>query len=161
MFHLFLSHSSADAPLALRIKTHIEETGGAQVYLAELDVEPGADLAAKVQTEIRRSDATIVLLTRNAIESAYVNQEVGFALNGQIVIPIVEKGFDRSRLGMLQGREYIEIDPSSPDDSLSRLNAYVIARTRRKDQAELILLLGLAGLLVLLALNSGQGGAGG
>jgi hypothetical protein len=159
MFQLFLSHSSTDAGLALRIKQHIEETGRATVYLAELDVQPGVDLAAKVQAEIRKSDATIVLFTHHALASAYVNQEVGFALNGKVVIPIVEKGIDKGRLGMLQGREFIEMDPAAPDESLSRLNAYVLERARRKDQ-ELVLLLGMVGLVVLLGLGSSEGGAG-
>ena len=69
MLRLFLSHSSRDSALALRIKQHIEETGRAKVYCAELDIQPGTDLAAKVQAEIRRSDATIVLFTRPALAS--------------------------------------------------------------------------------------------
>lgn len=159
MLQLFLSHSSLDSELATRIKQHIEETGRAKVYLAELDIRPGVDLAAKVQAEIRRSDATIVLFTRYALASTYVNQEIGFALNGKVVIPIVEKGIDKGRLGMLQGREFIELDPAAPDESLSRLNAYVLERARHKDQ-DLVLLLGIAGLLILLGL-SGEGGAAG
>jgi TIR domain len=56
---LFLSHATADSPLAARIRNHVEETGKATVYLAELDVQPGRLLADKVQAEIRRSDATV------------------------------------------------------------------------------------------------------
>jgi len=45
---------------------------------------------------IDSSDILLVIYTRNAMYSAYVNQEIGYAYaKGKYIIPVVEKGVER------------------------------------------------------------------
>jgi hypothetical protein len=72
MYQVFLSHSAADADLGRLIQAEVERTGRATVYLAEQCVQPGQQLAAKIQQAIRTSDAVVVLITRRSRISSLV-----------------------------------------------------------------------------------------
>jgi TIR domain len=64
---------------------------GVTAYLAEHDPQPGTVLAEKVKRNIKGCDAFVVLLTHDTANSAYVHQEVGFALaERKLVIPLVQ-----------------------------------------------------------------------
>ena len=77
-YRVFLSHSSSDAPWVKYIAGRAQAVG-VEAYLYEHDPQPGHLIAEKVKQAIARSDAVVVLLTRSAHRSAYVQQEIGFA----------------------------------------------------------------------------------
>ncbi len=80
-----------------------------RTYVAVHDSRPGESLPNKIEEAIQKSDATIVLLTRNSATSPSVNQELAFAkAKGVRVIPVVEKGVEVGVL--LQGLEYITFE---------------------------------------------------
>jgi hypothetical protein len=117
--NVFFSHSSLDAEWVARVAA--QATGaGVDLYLAEHDVNPGELLSDKVTTAIERSDVVIVLLSKNSLTSVYVQQEIGVA--HQLVIPILMNDVAESSLGILNGVEYIYLDPSTPHDGLERLS---------------------------------------
>lgn len=89
---------------------------GIEPWLAEHDRQPGTALGEKVRLAIRRSTAVLVLLTRSAYESAYVQQEIGAALEAKVlVIPLVDPALKETmELGMLQGVEWATFDFADP-----------------------------------------------
>jgi len=96
----------------------------------------------------------MVLLTKNSQFSPYVQQEIGMAkAKNKLIIPLVEPGLSATCLAMLQGTEYISFDRSKPQDSLSRLLAYLnrLKESREQDNA---ILFAFGALLTIAILTS-------
>jgi len=162
---VFLSHSNAD-------KAHVElvarqiEALGITVYLAENNPQPGTVIADKVQAAIHRSKAFVVLITTTSINSAYVMQEIGIAKEHGV--PIIEKGIDIRALGVLQGLEYLEYDPSEPAEAMAKivqsLQPFVFRQMPTgPDAGTTIMLVGvglLLGFLLFAALSEGGAAPG-
>src|SRR6266571_1313242 len=118
-YRVFLSHSGTDAPWVKYIAGRAQAVG-VEAYLYEHDPQPGHLIAEKVKQAIARSDAVVVLLTRSAHRSAYVQQEIGFAeAKGKLVVPLVEPGVDEEGLAMLEAREQV-VGWTRADRSLQR-----------------------------------------
>jgi hypothetical protein len=159
------------------------EALGVDVYLAEHDPHPGTSIAGRIEETLRASQAVVVLVTTNSIDSAYVQQEVGLArAYGRPIVPIIDKRVDKTRLGMLAEVEWLEIDLDQPAEALARvtqsLQPLVLAQLRARAPSSVparvggdagssaldaILLIGLGLLLGLLiasvAFSSDSGGA--
>jgi hypothetical protein len=120
---VFLSHATADAEYVALVSRQIEALG-IDVYLAEHDPKPGTSIAHKVEEALKRCGAVVVLVTSTSINSAYVQQEVGLArAHGKVIVPIIEKGVDRSRLGLLSEVEWLELDLSAPTEAMANVTA--------------------------------------
>lgn len=146
---IFLSHATSDHDLVGQIKVAIGDT--ADVYCTEDDVKAGVNVHDKIRAQIRKSDLVVVLLTGLAADRIYLHQEIGAAKQaGKLVIPLVGNDVPHSSLGMLEGTEYIRIDPDS-GDWLPRLRSRVegIQRMEQSLAAALGVVLVIAGLLVL------------
>ncbi len=118
-----MSHSCADLLHVELVRRQIEALG-VDVYLAEHDLRPGTSIAAKVLEAIGRCDALVVLITGNSIDSVFVQQEVGIARAfGRPIIPIVERGVDVTRLGILREVEYLELDLEIPAEAMAKVSA--------------------------------------
>jgi hypothetical protein len=123
MIQIFLSHNMRDREwgewLLRSAAAH-----GIKPYLAEHDVQAGSPLASKIEKAIDDSVAVIVLITDNSVNSAYVQQEVGYARKAKkLIIPVVQIGIVGEQLGMLQGVEYISFDFASPHEGHAQLTA--------------------------------------
>jgi hypothetical protein len=156
-YRIFLSHNTLDRAWCEWLR-HAAEELGIEAYLAEHDVQPGRQLAAKVQRAIEASDAVVVLISDNSAKAPYVHQEVGWALHAkQIIIPLVQPGISSNVLAMLQGVEYIAFDFANPEEGRDRLIASLrrlIEEQQRRKQEKDAALLALACLaLILLALS--------
>lgn len=136
---VFFSHSSQDADWVERVGAQAT-AAGVEMYLAEHDVRPGQQLGDKVTQAIEASDAVIVLLSKNSLASIYVQQEIGVAHHAEkLVIPILMGEVVGTDLGILNGREYVLLDPAVPHDGLSRLSfalTQLIERQRQQMDAE-------------------------
>jgi len=109
------------------VRKRIEEQGFS-AYLAEYDLQPGADLAAKIQTAIAASDAVVVVLTENAAASPIVRDEIGYSLGlNKPLVPLVAPAVARNgtMLGILNGHEHFPFDIDSPHEGLLRLTDWV------------------------------------
>jgi hypothetical protein len=121
--NVFFSHSSRDAEWVERVGAQAK-AAGVDVYLAEHDVQPGQHLGDKVKAAIERCDAVIALLSKNSLQSVYVQQEIGIAHRAdKLVIPILMEDVASQDLGILNGVEYIRLEPSTPHEGLGRLSA--------------------------------------
>lgn len=136
---VFFSHSSRDTDWVQRVAAQAV-AAGVDVYLAEHDVRAGQHLSDKITKEILASDAMIVLLSKNSLQSVIVQQEIGVVHQaGLLVIPILMEEVAGNDLGLLNGREYILLNPSDPHDGLVRLSVtltQLIDRQRQQLQAE-------------------------
>jgi hypothetical protein len=91
------------------------EALGIEVWLAEHDPRPGTSILSKIEAVLPTCDAVVFLITNNSVDSAYVHQEVGLArAHGKVMVPLVERQVDKSRLGLLGELEWIEIDLQNP-----------------------------------------------
>lgn len=128
---IFLSHATSDHELVRQVKAAIGKL--AIVYCTEDDVQAGSNVHTKIQGQIRKSELMIVLLSTDGAESIYLHQEIGFAKSeGKLIIPVVAAGLSSTRLGMLEGIEYIQIDDRA--DWLTRLSAHVEALVRASEE---------------------------
>jgi hypothetical protein len=155
-FRVFLSHSSKDIDLVATLHDRVRGVG-IDLYLAEHDVRPGALLSTKVQSAIERSHAVIVLLTEAAANSAYVQQEIGYALRcDRPVVPLVEAGLPVGSLAMLQGREFIPLNPADPVKGFEDAEKYLERLKDRKEWRDLAVALVVIGGIIFL--TSGENG---
>jgi predicted nucleotide-binding protein len=145
---VFLSHSSKDNEFAKQIKETLK--GLCDVYIASDDRQPGQYLSKKIEDNIRSSSFFIALITKDAFESQWVNQEIGLAKNCKInIIPIVEQGIRPP--GILEGLEYIEFNRNNTEVTIKSLYEYMEKKKKERDRSDLITLsLFLAGLFLLI-----------
>ena len=149
-YQAFLSHSSRDRELVERFRDRAG-AAGVNVYLAEHDVQTGVVLSKKVQAAIDRSNVVVVLLTPNSHSSAYVQQEVGYAIRaGKLVLPVVEKSVPQSAFAMLEGVEYIVLDFEAPHGAVARLSEQLERRATDQLRTEVIVAIVVITVLVVL-----------
>ncbi|MDP2935130.1 MAG: toll/interleukin-1 receptor domain-containing protein [Dehalococcoidia bacterium] len=152
-YRVFISHSTRDQGLVIAL-AHLLSEFEIDVFVAEWYLMPGQGLDQKVFGQIDSADCVVVLLTRNGRRSAWVQQEIGWALaKPKIVIPLVEKGTDPRDLGALQGKDYIEYDPQDYQSALTKASIYVKSLKLKKEEQKKALLVagGIVAFLLLLS----------
>jgi len=90
---VFVSHSmsESDQDLVKDSCTSLNSIA-VEVILSERDFQSGR-ISNKVRNDIRRSDCVMTLLTEDGRDSAWVEQEIGIAIEqDKIIIPMLEKG---------------------------------------------------------------------
>lgn len=129
---VFLSHASADTRVVEWVAAQIEALG-IRAYVAERDPRPGTVLAEKVKVNIDSSDAMLVLLTKDAEASWYVQGEIGAALQvDKPVFALVEQGLAPRTFAMLEGVEHIRFDPADLGASSATLIASLRALSEQR-----------------------------
>ena len=83
--HVFISHAGDDEWVARRMSEQIQACG-ATTFLAEDDIDIGADFLQRIIDELNRADELLVLLTPWSVPRPYVLMEVGTALSRGIWI---------------------------------------------------------------------------
>ena len=154
-YKVFISHSTRDQQLVIMLANLLTKFN-IEVSVAEWYLIPGERLDKKVFSEIEKSNCMVILLTKKGIRSNWVQQEIGYSMKSKIpIIPIVEKGVKPKELGSLQGKEYIEYDPSKPQQALVKASTYVKSLKLKKEDQEKALLVtgGIVAFLLLLMLT--------
>lgn len=115
----FLSHSSQDQSFISRLEKSLEVVG-ANSYIAEWWLEAGQLLADKIKRNITDSTVLVALLSHEANRSAWVHEEIGYAIAKDIpIIPVLEEDVDIR--GFLEGLEYIPYNKYEFDDTIYRI----------------------------------------
>lgn len=83
--HIFISHSSADAKIALEICTLVEQHN-ATCFIAPRDIRSGKEYAEEIMNGIEQADAMIVVMSEKANHSPHVLREVERAVSRSIPI---------------------------------------------------------------------------
>jgi len=128
---------------------------GVEVQVADWYLTPTQNIQPKVFAQIDQADCVVALLTRNGIRANWVQQELGYALTTKPVLPLIEKGVDPSSLASLRGKDYIEYDPSQPENALFKASGYVKSLKLNKEERQKALLVA-GGILAFLLLLSGE-----
>ncbi len=85
----FISYSSQDQNLANFVNSELHRLGVSS-FLASASLQPGQHWSPEIMNNLRSSNWVILLASRAAVSSAFVNQEIGGALvNAKVLIPIV------------------------------------------------------------------------
>ena len=85
----FFSYSRDDSGFVLRLAADLKATG-ANVWLDQLDIEPGQRWARAVQDALTASPRMLVILSPSSVTSTNVEDEVTFALEEhKTVIPVL------------------------------------------------------------------------
>jgi FMN phosphatase YigB (HAD superfamily) len=105
---VFVSYAFSDEEIMKRLCRELKEYE-IETYVAVHDIGLGEPLPNKIEEAIQKSDAIVVLLTRNSATSPSVNQELAFAkAKGIRIIPVVENGV---KVGvLLQGLKYVDFE---------------------------------------------------
>ncbi len=138
-FRVFLAHraSPRDSPLVTAIHDGLTEQG-VECFVAENYREPGRLITEKIEDAILNCDVVIVLWTKEAAASAFVNQEVGFAkARRKLVIPFVEAGVKLE--AFLHGTDLIEFGRDTIEKAINTLDEFVNGLKLGKEQKQLIL----------------------
>ena len=77
---VFISYSQRDEALASRVVASLEE-GGLDAWFSKREIMPGDNWADKIAQGLRESDAMVVLLTPNALESDSQRRDIDYALS--------------------------------------------------------------------------------
>jgi class 3 adenylate cyclase/tetratricopeptide (TPR) repeat protein len=75
MHHIFISHAEKDAALAQELAKGLETAGYSTWYL-ERDVLPGTSYLSQIAEAIEQSQAVVLLVSSNALDSDQVSKEV-------------------------------------------------------------------------------------
>lgn len=85
----FISYSSQDEKLAQFVHKHLSDEG-LDVFLASISLKPGDHWSKKIMENLRSSNWVILLASRAACQSQFVQQELGGAIYGtKKIVPIV------------------------------------------------------------------------
>ena len=131
-FSVFVSHSARDNQYLEVIRGALRGTG-ARPYIAEENLTPGAQLSKKIRTKIEECEVFLLLLTENSASSAFVNQEIGYAIGlDKFVLPVVIG--DKCPHNLCSDIEYIRLDLANPGPSIRAIRSVI---KQRKAEAEL------------------------
>ncbi|BBP01401.1 toll/interleukin-1 receptor domain-containing protein [Sulfuriferula nivalis] len=80
MKQVFISHSSADKPLADEVCAQLERRG-LSCWIAPRDIDPGKDYGEEIILGIENCVATVLLLSESANQSIFVRKEIERAVS--------------------------------------------------------------------------------
>ncbi len=87
---VFISHTWTNKALAAEIRDTFAELG-IKGFVAHEDIEPTKDWAAEIERNLHSCSALVAVLTEDFAESAFCNQEVGYALGrGRLVVGVMQ-----------------------------------------------------------------------
>lgn len=121
---VFLSYTHNDSFLAKKITSALIKNG-LDVWNAETEILPGDNWAEKISTALKQSDAMVVLLTPESLESRVVQREIEYALG--------DKSYNKRLIPVLVGSE-----ESVPAESipwiLQRLQIIRLSKPEQTDE---------------------------
>jgi len=110
---VFFSYSHEDRVMAGKIAT-ILKGKGFEVFLAHEDMEVSKEWREQIFEHLKTCEVLVALLTPNFEKSVWANQETGY-MHGKDgkVVPLIMKGIDIRRFGLLEALQGIPIDEDS------------------------------------------------
>ena len=76
---VFISYAGKDEALAAKVVASLEEAG-LDAWYAKREITPGENWGEKIAQGLKESDAMVVLLTPDALESNSVSWDINYAL---------------------------------------------------------------------------------
>jgi len=86
---IFFSYSRADSEFVISLAKTLREAG-ANIWLDQLDIKPGTRWDKSIERALASSPTVLVIMSKTAVESDNVMDEVSFALEeGKKVVPVL------------------------------------------------------------------------
>lgn len=126
---VFLSYTHNDSFLAKKITAGLTENG-LDVWNAETEIMPGGNWAEQISDALKESDAMVVLITPESLESRVVSREIEYALGNKAyknrLIPVVvgseESLPSKSLPWILQKLQMIRLsNPEETDEGINQI----------------------------------------
>jgi len=134
-FRIFISHSNhKDDRLLVETAQRLLEACGIDAYVAEKKGKPGVRLWSKLEREIRKADAMLVLWTEHGATSGDVREEIGIAVGVrkyEKIVPITEVDLH----GSLKGKEYAPLNRETPEKAVVQAIESILELTAKKRPA--------------------------
>ena len=124
-FLVFVSHTSKDTDLALRIALVLDSLA-LPAFVYEKYQIGGQNRFEVIKNRITECPYFLLLLTRRARQSEWVNQEIGFAVAmAKEIIPLVETSpIQRRRIsyfGFTELNDPLNVSPNQPQNGIGEL----------------------------------------
>ncbi|MHA1542790.1 MAG: toll/interleukin-1 receptor domain-containing protein [Candidatus Hodarchaeales archaeon] len=151
---VFISHSMKNIELVNQAKAMLEQKG-LNAYVAVSEPEPGEKLDDKIVNHIKSSSFFLLLYTKDAETSPWVNSELGIAVSmNKKIIPIIEEGVQLPSI--ISGIEYVKMDSINPGTCIQGVCDYLSGLMASKDETKIIVasILILLGVVVLASILS-------
>ncbi|GAG03765.1 unnamed protein product, partial [marine sediment metagenome] len=103
----------------------------------------------------KSSSHVLLLLTKKAAESPWVQSEIGIAISmNKIIIPIIESGVKAPLI--IQDIEYVTFDSTNPNECVDRISDYLFGIKTSNENLKLFLgiILVFLGILAIVAFLS-------
>lgn len=121
---VFICHSNADKKIIQKL-IHVIEDADMSVLWSE-KINGGAEFDKEIRFFIEHSHIFMPVLTKSALKSSWVHQEIGYALGLHIiVIPVAIEEIDQKEMGMLQRFHAIRFDKETNQLSSKLSNNYM------------------------------------
>lgn len=115
----FIGYSNQDVYHIHQLYESLEAVGSGP-YVAEWWLEAGRPLAEKIKRNLAESTCLVTMLSDEANSSAWVHEEIGYAIGrGVPVIPVIEEGVKIR--GFLEGLEFIPYSKDDFDETIYRI----------------------------------------
>jgi hypothetical protein len=144
----FISYSSQDQELANFVHAEMSRLG-VTTFMASVSLQPGQHWSPEILNNLRSADWVILLASRAAVRSQFVNQEIGGALiNSKVLIPIIWDISPAELPGWARNVQAIDLRESML--GLPNQVAAIANRINQRKSENLIILAGLVGLGIFL-----------
>ena len=128
---IVISHSNHEDDRALlrEVRSTVGRLGF-EAYVAEEDSRLDRPLYQKILENVRAADGILLLLTKHAMKSLDVREEIGYARmkkemqGGMKIMPLVARGVRPT--GLLAGAEYVEMDTRNIASAMDTVAAVIL-----------------------------------
>ncbi|MFM9958061.1 MAG: toll/interleukin-1 receptor domain-containing protein [Phycisphaerales bacterium] len=124
---VFLSHSSKDRAIARRVRGLLERHG-VRVWYSEHTVTGAADWHREIGKALARCNWFVLLLSKSAAKSVWVNREYVYALNSprykDRIVPVVVAAYDERMIWAITGVQRIDLRKQRGKDTQSLLGVW-------------------------------------
>jgi len=135
---VFISYATVDLPFAEAVAERCKAEG-LSVFLAPVSISPGGDWTAEVHEALRTASWVLFLASRAAMESHYVQQEIGAAIVGRKrFIPVVWDMSPDALPGWAGNFQAVDLREQSPEEIGQQLGAVAVQIRQTRDRGFLI-----------------------
>jgi len=154
-YKVFVSYSTKDIPNAAGLRTFLQFPD-VECFVSEYAIAPGAPIAPTTKTAILACDLFVLLWSKNAMASEWVNQEIGIAHgNHKPILPfILEQGL--ALPGFIKDLRYVAAY-QNPQQAMYSLRETVLRNSLVKQNQQALAALAFGGLLILALVGMSKG----
>jgi hypothetical protein len=134
----FISYTTPDEAFAKAVHNLLRQAG-LTVFLASISLQPGDLWSTKIQAAVDQSDWIILLASRRACASPYVQQEIGRALAGsKKLIPVIWDIDPNELPGWVNQYQALDIRGNTGEQVAARIGEVAARIKQDKHQAAII-----------------------